>query len=66
MRSDCGDIRFTDSDATTLLNYWIESGCNSASTKIWVKVPSIPASSTKTIYVYYGNPSATSASNGDS
>jgi hypothetical protein len=65
MRSDCGDIRFTDSDGSTLLNYWLESGCNSASTKIWVKVPSIPASSTKTIYVYYGNPSATSASNYD-
>jgi hypothetical protein len=32
-------------------------------TKIWVKVPSIPASSTKTIYVYYGNPTATSLSN---
>jgi hypothetical protein len=47
-----------------LLSYWIESGCNSANTKIWVKVPSIPASSTKTIYVYYGNPSATSLSNG--
>jgi hypothetical protein len=29
-----------------------------------VKVPSIPASSTKTIYLYYGNPSATSQSNG--
>jgi alpha-tubulin suppressor-like RCC1 family protein len=66
MRSDCGDIRFTDSDAQTLLSYWIESGCNSANTKIWVKVPSIPASSTKTIYVYYGNPSATSKSNGSS
>ncbi|MEM5802085.1 MAG: DUF2341 domain-containing protein [Candidatus Aenigmatarchaeota archaeon] len=65
MRSDCGDIRFTDSDGTTLLNYWLESGCNSASTKLWVKVPSIPASSTKTIYVYYGNPAATSASNLD-
>jgi len=64
MRSDCGDIRFTDGDGATLLNYWIESGCNSANTKIWVKVPSIPASSTKTIYVYYGNPSATSQSNG--
>jgi alpha-tubulin suppressor-like RCC1 family protein len=64
MRSDCGDIRFTDSDGTTLLNYWLESGCNSASTKLWVKVPSIPARSTKTIYVYYGNPSATSQSNG--
>jgi hypothetical protein len=64
MRSDCGDIRFINSDGQTLLNYWLESGCNTASTKIWVKVPSIPASSTKTIYVYYGNPSATSLSNG--
>jgi hypothetical protein len=63
MRSDCGDIRFTDSDGVTLLSYWIESGCNTASTKIWIKVPNIPASSTKTIYMYYGNPSATSASN---
>jgi len=64
MRSDCGDIRFIDSDDQTQLSYWIESGCNSASTRIWVKVPSIPASSTKTIYLYYGNPSATSQSNG--
>jgi hypothetical protein len=64
MRSDCGDIRFTDSDGQTQLNYWIESGCNTSSTKIWVKVPSIPASSSKIIYFYYGNPSATSASNG--
>jgi len=63
MRSDCGDIRFTDSDGVTNLNYWLESGCNTASTKIWVKVPSIPASSSKTIYVYYGNSSATSQSN---
>jgi hypothetical protein len=64
MRSDCGDIRFTDSDAQTLLSYWIESGCNTANTRIWVKIPSIPAGSTKTIYVYYGNPNATSQSNG--
>jgi len=65
MRSDGGDIRFTDSDGGTLLNYWIESGINTSYTKIWVKIPSIPASSTKTIYLYYGNPSATSQSNGD-
>jgi len=64
MRSDCGDIRFTDSDGTTLLPYWIEPGtCNTPSTVIWVRVPQIPAGSLKTIYVYYGNPSATSASN---
>jgi len=64
MRSDGGDIRFTDGDGTTLISYWIESGINTTSTRIWVKVPSIPGSSTKTIYMYYGNPSATSASNG--
>ncbi|MEO0202980.1 MAG: DUF2341 domain-containing protein [candidate division WOR-3 bacterium] len=63
MRNDCGDIRFTDSDGITLLSYWLESGCNSANTKIWVKVPNIPANSNKTIYLYYGNLSATSASN---
>ena len=65
MRSDCGDIRFVDSDDSTKLSYWIESGCNTSSTKIWVKVPSIPASSTKTIYMYYGNPSASSESDGE-
>jgi hypothetical protein len=59
-RLDYGDIRFTDSDGTTQLNYWQE-----ADGKFWVKVPSIPANSTKTIYVYYGNPNATSLSNGD-
>ncbi|MEM4773003.1 MAG: DUF2341 domain-containing protein [Nanoarchaeales archaeon] len=64
MRSDCGDIRFTDSDGITLLNYWIEPNtCNTENTRIWVKVPYIPASSTKTIYLYYGNPEATSLSN---
>jgi hypothetical protein len=39
MRGDCGDIRFTDSDGQTLLSYWIEGGCNTTSTRIWVKVP---------------------------
>ncbi|MEM5816122.1 MAG: DUF2341 domain-containing protein, partial [Candidatus Aenigmatarchaeota archaeon] len=66
MRSDCGDIRFTDSDGKTLLNYWIESGCNSANTRIWVKVPNIPANSQKIIYLYYGNSQTTSASNATS
>ena len=63
MRSDCGDVRITDSDGVTLINYWIESGVNSSNTKIWIKVPTIPASSITTIYMYYGNPEATSISN---
>ena len=63
LRSDCGDLRFTDTDGATLLDYWIESGCNSASTQVWVEAPSIPTGGT-TIYMYYGNSSASSASNG--
>lgn len=66
MLSDGGDIRIFDSDNTTSLNYWIESGINTTVTTIWVKAPSITANSTKTIYLYYGNASATSQSNGDS
>jgi len=63
MRSDCGDIRFTDANRNPL-SYWIESGCNTTNTKIWVKVPFIPANGQVTIYMYYGNPSATSESSG--
>ncbi|MHB8362013.1 MAG: DUF2341 domain-containing protein [Patescibacteria group bacterium] len=55
--SDCRDLRFRDSNQTTnLTNYWIEN-CNNTATKIWVQVPSIQASSTKTIYMYYGGSS---------
>ncbi|MBO8181792.1 MAG: DUF2341 domain-containing protein [Archaeoglobus sp.] len=62
--SDGSDIRFYDSDSTTQLNYWIEEW-GSSHAIIWVKVPSIP-SGTKKIYMFYGNPSATSLSDGSS
>jgi hypothetical protein len=58
------DIRFTDSNGITLINYWIESGMNTASTVIWVRVPTI-TTGTSTVYMYYGNASAPAASNGD-
>lgn len=58
MRSDCGDIRFVDSNDTTALQYWIEDGCNTTSTQIWIRVPS--STSGKKIYMYYGNNGATS------
>lgn len=64
MRSDFADLRFTDSTGTTSLSYWSESAVSSASTTIWVKVPSLPASGDATIYMYYGNASASSASDG--
>jgi hypothetical protein len=61
------DLRFTDSDGTTLLSYEIESYDNSAQTaKVWVKVPQIDASSsTDSIFVYWGNNSATDAQSAD-
>jgi hypothetical protein len=64
MNSDFSDLRFTNSTGA-LLSYWIESKVNSQWAYVWVKVDRIPASSTTTIYVYYGNTSiVTSQSNG--
>jgi hypothetical protein len=64
MKSDFSDMRFTANDGLSLIPFWIESYTPSSSATVWVKVPSIPASGSATIYMYYGNPSAASASNG--
>ena len=46
--------------------HWIESlDTTNKTAKIWVRVPKIPANGSTTIYMYYGNPSATSQSDGD-
>jgi len=55
MQSDFDDLRFTDSTGTSSVNYWIESYISSGTSTVWVKVPSIPASSAADVYVYYGN-----------
>lgn len=62
--SDYDDIRFTKSDGITLLDYWIEESDIDSAT-IWVKVDTIAASDDTTIYLYYGNSSATAVSSGD-
>ncbi|KKN15047.1 hypothetical protein LCGC14_0989970, partial [marine sediment metagenome] len=65
MKTDGSDIRFFNT-SDELLPYWIESGINTTSTNIWIKVDSIAASpSPTTLYMYYGNPEAVEASNGD-
>lgn len=65
MIADFSDLRFTDSDCQTPIPYWIESYVASDSAVVWVKVPTIPASSTTTVYMYYGSLSAASESNPD-
>jgi len=45
-------VRVYDEDKVTKLPYWIEEwDVDNYTAKIWVKVPSIPASSTKKIYI---------------
>ena len=60
MNLDFSDIRFRDANGVDL-PYWIESYTAGSSATVWVKVTSIP-NGTSTIYMYYGNPHATSAS----
>jgi hypothetical protein len=64
MRADFGDLRFTNA-ADNLLDYWVESKTDDVSASIWVEVDNIEASTDTIIYMYYGNPAASSASDGD-
>ncbi|NOR85274.1 DUF2341 domain-containing protein, partial [archaeon] len=63
MQADGDDIIFADL-AGVAQDYWIESGMNTNTTKIWVEVKTIGASATKDIYLYYGNAGASTASSG--
>jgi hypothetical protein len=64
-RTDFGDVRFTSSNGSTQLDYWIEEKIDGNYAVFWVEVDSIPASpSSATIYVYYSNNTATTTSYG--
>ena len=64
-RTDFGDIRFTDDDGVTLLDYWMEEKVDSDYAVFWVEVADDLSSSNATIYIYYGKSDATTTSNGD-
>lgn len=65
MQADGDDIRFSDGTCCVQYCYVIESGMNTASTIIWVKVPSLPASGSVDIKMFYGNPAATAGADGN-
>jgi len=65
MQKDFSDVRFTDSDKKTVLDYWNEFYIEESTAVFWVKVPEIPANGSKDIYMYYDNPSATYIGNGE-
>jgi len=64
-RTDFGDVRFTDDDGITLLNYWMEEKVDGDYAIFWVEIADDLSSNPATIYLYYGNPAATTTSNGE-
>lgn len=58
--SDGSDIRFTDEDGTTLLEYDIEA-YNQGKLTAWVEIPTLSYNTDTQIFMYYGNSTATSA-----
>jgi hypothetical protein len=65
IESDGRSIRMTDDDGSTLLDYFVDDfDYGGERSELYVEIPSIPASAFKTIYLYYGNSSTTSFSNG--
>ncbi|RLG20486.1 hypothetical protein DRN74_05365, partial [Candidatus Micrarchaeota archaeon] len=69
MKPDFSDLRFTWYNETSgreeSIPYWIEQKADYNWAKVWIKVPKIPANSQARVYMYYGNPYAVSASNGE-
>lgn len=56
IRSDCGDLRVIDENGN-LIPLWVEE-CPSTESRLWIKVD-LPATSTKELYLIYGNPNST-------
>jgi hypothetical protein len=61
MRPDYGDLRFKhEGSGDVVCNYWMEN-YNASSASVWVKIPYAPIGTSK-MYLFYGNPAATSQS----
>lgn len=64
MNSSGNDIRFGKTcNGSVLYNYWIESGINTSSTVIWVKLDTLLSGASKTFFMFYGNSSTPAVSN---
>ena len=58
MKDSCKDFRFGNCNLTTRYSYWIESGINTATTKVWVKLPALAEKAMDTFYMHYNNTAA--------
>ena len=55
-RTDFADVRFTDEDGSTMLDYSMDSKVEGDHAVFWVKTADSNNTSPITIYIYYGNP----------
>lgn len=62
MQIDFSDLRFTDQTGTTLVPHFIERYSASTEADVWVQVPTLAAEDTTTLFMYYDNATASSAS----
>ena len=58
------DIRFVGENGAEF-PHWVQSGLNSDSTVIWVRVDRVPAKSSREIFLLYGNDSVANTSSGN-
>ncbi|MFX0097588.1 MAG: DUF2341 domain-containing protein [Candidatus Hodarchaeota archaeon] len=64
-RTDFGDIRFTDTDGMTELDYWMEEKMDSNYAIFWVELTANLIYNSTVIYLYYGRSDAVTSSNGE-
>lgn len=60
---DGSDLRITASNGLSDLPFWVESWVPNDSATIWVKIPLLPQSGS-VVYLYYGNTTASTLSDG--
>jgi len=63
-QNDFDDVRFTDDDGNTTLDYWTQTVTVGVSATFWVEIADSLESDAQTIYVYVSNSTVSSASNG--
>jgi hypothetical protein len=63
-RTDFADVRFTASDCISPLSYWLENFVDSNYAVFWLRINDDLSTNPVTVYMYYGNSSATTTSNG--
>lgn len=63
-QTDFDDIRWTDNDGNTLLDYWLEQKSDNDYAKFWVEVADSLSGDPVTIFMYYGNSTVDSISSG--